>query len=175
MRTAIVSAADRGGSVKQRVVSIVFHPRHWYRRTSGHLLVGGGIGFAEKLGEPDGKHHADGVYILLAGRSGILYVGRTTKTRRGVMDFITRLYRHATSRASKNSPVFKKLWLYSGGGKRLIHVCLISRPEVRAHFRTPPAWLTEESMIALLEVAIIDYLQPEINGPQRPSDITGDS
>lgn len=154
--------------MKQRVVSIVLHPRRWYRRTSGHLLLGGGIGFAEKLGEPDGKHHADGVYILLAGRSGILYVGRTTKTRRGVMDFVTRLYRHATSRASKNSPVFKKLWLYSGGGKKLIPVCLISRAEVRAHFRTPPAWLTEESMIALLEMALIDYLQPEINGPQNP-------
>lgn len=151
------------------------HSRRWYHRTSGHLLVGGGIGFAEKLGEPAGKHHADGVYILLAGRSDVLYVGRTTKTRRGVMDFVTRLYRHATSRTSRNSPVFHKLWQYSGGGKRLIPVCLISRPEVRAHFRTPPAWLTEESMIALLEMALIDYLQPEVNGPQRPSDIAGDS
>lgn len=154
------------------MLTIILHPRRWYHRTSGHLRVGGGADFADMLDDPAGKCHADGVYILLAGPSGILYVGRTTKTVRGVMDFHTRLYRHTTRKASNNSPIFQQLWRYSGGGKRLVPVCLLSRPEVRAHFRTPPAWLTEESMIALLEMALIGYLHPEVYGPRRYGDTT---
>ncbi|MFO7676486.1 MAG: hypothetical protein R6X12_09250 [bacterium] len=150
------------------VASIELRPRRWYRRVCGHLLVGGGVGFAEKLDNPAGLHRADGIYILLAGRAGILYVGRTTKTRRGVMDFATRLYRHSTRKASNDSPVFRKLWEYSEHGKRLIPVCLVSRPDVCAHFPNPPAWLSEETMIALLEIALIEYLSPEVNSPQKP-------
>jgi hypothetical protein len=149
-------------------VTFVLHPRRWYRRTSGHLRVGGGRDFAQKLDSPAGRCSADGVYILLAGPKGVLYVGRTTKTDRGVLDFHTRLYRHATSRASRDSRVFQKLWQYSRGGKKLIPVCLLSRPDVRAHFRTQPEWLTDGLMIAILELALIDYLHPEVNGPQNP-------
>ena len=89
-----------------------------------------------------------------------IYVG---KTRGPSMDFATRLYRHATEKASQNGKVYKKLIEISQEEpKKKINVSLLDLDDVRGHFKFESGELSESAMIDILEQVLIHHLHPEI-------------
>lgn len=107
------------------------------------------------------KAKRKGVYILFTQfPERCIYIG---KTRGPSMDFATRLYRHATERASQNGKVYKKLIEISQEEpKRKIYVTLLDLDDVKRHFNFKDGELSESAMIDILEQVLIHHLHPEI-------------
>lgn len=78
------------------------------------------------------------------------------------MDFATRLYRHATEKASQNGKVYRKLIEISNGEKKLIKVTLLDSDDVKKHFKMIDGGLSKSGMIDIFEQVLIHHLHPEI-------------
>ena len=106
----------------------------------------------------DLRINAKGVYILyVTNPLRIIHVG---KTRGPTMDFGTRLYRHATKSASRNSNVYqilKKVELETGGP---ILVSLLPTQKIRNFFDNKE--LEDDAVIDIYEQVTIHLLKPEM-------------
>jgi hypothetical protein len=95
-----------------------------------------------------------GVYILYTKNpKQILYVGKTAgKT----MDFATRLYRHATKAASRNSTVYREL----KDMKKCIHAALVDVERIKTFFIGKR--LRNSGYIDVFEQMAIHCLHPKL-------------
>ncbi len=107
------------------------------------------------LGEKAGMK---GVYIIFTNPGHVIYVGKTSGN---TMSFRARLFRHATKAASSNSRVYRELKKITRKGDGPIRVAMIDEESIGKHFPATGVRLSEEVTTGLLELALIQYLEPE--------------
>ena len=106
----------------------------------------------------DKRAKAQGFYVLFVRKPiRIIYVG---KTRGPTMDFATRLYRHATIAASRNSKVYRALKGAEQETGGPILASLVTTEQIRRLFDGEK--LGDEAMIDAYEQVLIHLLKPEI-------------
>ncbi|MCJ7577739.1 MAG: hypothetical protein MUO91_04745 [candidate division Zixibacteria bacterium] len=103
-----------------------------------------------------------GVYVLYVKNSPeILYIG---KTGGETMDFATRLYRHATKSASRNSKVYQDLKRIKGKGKR-IYAGLIDVERIKTFFSGKK--FSNLGYIDVFEQVAIHFFNPKLQQYQK--------
>ena len=103
-----------------------------------------------------------GVYVLYVKNSPeILYVG---KTGGETMDFATRLYRHATKSASRNSKVYRELKRIKRKGK-IIYAGLIDMQLIKTFFSGKR--FSNLGYIDVFEQIAIHFLNPKLQQDEQ--------
>jgi len=103
-----------------------------------------------------------GVYVLYVKNSPeILYVG---KSGGETMDFATRLYRHATKSASRNSKVYSELKRIKRKGKH-IYAGLIDVERIKTFFSGKR--FSDLGYIDVFEQIAIHFLNPRLQQDQE--------
>ena len=105
----------------------------------------------------DQRLRSQGIYIIHTVPSRVFYVG---KTRGLMMDFATRLYRHATKAASGNSKTYRALKEMEEETKGPILVSLVTKEQLRGFFEGMQ--LKDHAMIDIYEQVLIHILEPQL-------------
>ena len=143
----------RDSAEQMSMVHIKLKPKRFYFMNAMPLMVGGGTGFRKALGNQAKKQ---GVYVIFSRTGKAIYVGKTSGDK---MDFGIRLYRHARKAAAgKNRKVYNRLKETEDKAR----VSMIDTEVIRKHFVTRNLKLGKRVLIGLMELALIQYLEPEL-------------
>lgn len=114
--------------------------------------------WSTKSQEFDQRARSQGVYIIhISEPSLVLYVG---KTRGPMMDFATRLYRHATKSASQDSRIYQALKRVKEETDSRILVSFMTKEQIRGLFKG--IRLKNSAMIDIYEQVLIHILEPQL-------------